>query len=238
MFNVKMSIIGRSGGRSAVASAAYRARTALDDATQGRRFDYSQKTDLLHSAIMLPHDAPEELADRATLWNTVEAGEKRVDAQLAREFAFSLPRELPDAELIELARSFVQETFVERGMIADVNIHKPRAKDGGSQPHAHVMLTMRSVGPGGFGNKERSWNRAELATAWREELAVRTNRALAAAGLEKRVDHRSLAERGIALKPQVTIGWQNRAEGWRRSGHELRTTAGCWSKTPPWRWRR
>jgi hypothetical protein len=35
------------------------------------------------------------------------------------------------------------------------NIHNPKAKDGGEQPHAHVMLTMREIGPDGFGLKRR-----------------------------------------------------------------------------------
>ena len=43
-------------------------------------------------------------------------------------------------------------------MIADINIHNPKASDGLDQPHAHVTLTMRDIGPDGFGNKRRDWN--------------------------------------------------------------------------------
>ena len=48
-------------------------------------------------------------------------------------------------------------------MVADLNVHWGRAADGEEQPHAHVMLTMREVGPDGFGKKVRAWNRTERA---------------------------------------------------------------------------
>ena len=70
-----------------------------------------------------PADAPDRLLDRSTLWNKVEAGEKRKDAQLAREVEFALPRELTQAEAIGLAQDFVREQFVARGMVADLNVH-------------------------------------------------------------------------------------------------------------------
>jgi hypothetical protein len=111
---------------------------------------------------MLPEGAPERLNDRATLWNEVEAGEKRKDAQLAREVEFSIPRELNQAQGVELARDFVEKQFVERGMVADLNVHWDMGKDGQPKPHAHVMLSMREVGPEGFGQKVREWNSAEL----------------------------------------------------------------------------
>jgi ATP-dependent exoDNAse (exonuclease V) alpha subunit len=99
---------------------------------------------------MLPEGAPERLNDRATLWNEVEAGEKRKDAQLAREVEFSIPRELNQAQGVALAREFVEKQFVERGMVADMNVHWDMGKDGQPKPHAHVMLSMREVGAGGL----------------------------------------------------------------------------------------
>src|SRR3546814_4270544 len=88
----------------------------------------------------------------------VEAGEKRKDAQLAREVEFSIPREMNQAQGVELARDFVNKQFVERGMVADLNVHWDMGKDGQPKPHAHVMLSMREVGPEGFGQKVREWN--------------------------------------------------------------------------------
>ncbi len=94
IFHFSAKVIGRSSGRSAVAAAAYRAGERLHDERIDRDHDFTNKAGVLHSEVMLPKGAPEALADRATLWNAVEAAEKRKDAQLAREVEFALPREL------------------------------------------------------------------------------------------------------------------------------------------------
>src|SRR3546814_9905244 len=85
---------------SAVASAAYRAAERLHDDRLGRDHDFSNKAGVVHSEIMLPVGAPERLNDRTTLWNEVEAGEIRKDAQLAREVEFSIPREMQDRQRV------------------------------------------------------------------------------------------------------------------------------------------
>ena len=82
-------------------------------------------------------------------------GEKRKDAQLAREIEFSIPREMSRDQGVLLAGDFVSREFVDRGMVADLNVLWDRAEDGSPKPHAHVMLSMREVGPDGFGQKER-----------------------------------------------------------------------------------
>ena len=81
------------------------------------------------------------------LWNAVEAAEKRKDARLAREIQLALPRELDREAQIALVRDFVTEQMVARGMVADFAIHDVRARDGGRQPHSHVMLTTRADRP-------------------------------------------------------------------------------------------
>src|SRR3546814_8220101 len=70
---------------------------------------------------------------------------------------------------IGLARDFVQAEFVERGMIADLNVHWDIGAEGLAKPHAHVMLTMRAMNEQGFGAKERDWNRTELVEERSEE---------------------------------------------------------------------
>ena len=54
--------------------------------------------------------------------------EKRKDAQLAREVEFAIPRELTQAQGMELARDFVRDEFVDRGMVADLNVHWDMAR--------------------------------------------------------------------------------------------------------------
>lgn len=206
IYHFSAKVIGRGAGRSAVAAAAYRAAERLHDERLGRDHDFTAKAGVVHSEIVAPEGAPERWRDRATLWNEVEAGERRKDAQLARDVEIALPRELSKAEAVALARDFVSEQFVSRGMVADLNVHWGVGKDGEAQPHAHVMLTMRRVEGDGFGPKERDWNGTELLVGWRERWAELANARLAELGHEARIDHRSLAAQGIALEPQGKVG--------------------------------
>jgi Ti-type conjugative transfer relaxase TraA len=206
IYHLHVKVIGRKSGSSAVASAAYRSGLRLRDERLNRAQDFSAKRGVVHSEVMLPENAPEAWRDRERLWNDVEAFEIRKDAQLAREVEFALPREMTQAQGIELARDFVQAEFVDRGMIADLNVHWDMAEDGMPKPHAHVMLTMRAVDENGFGQKVRDWNRTEMVERWRERWAEITNERLAELDIDARIDHRSLEAQGIALEPQSQIG--------------------------------
>jgi ATP-dependent exoDNAse (exonuclease V) alpha subunit len=202
IYHLHVKVIGRKSGSSAVASAAYRSGSRLRDERLDRSHDFSAKRGVVHSEVMLPENAPEARRDRERLWNDVEAVEIRKDAQLAREVEFALPREMTQAQGIELARDFVQAEFVDRGMIADLNVHWDMAEDGMPKPHAHVMLTMRAVDENGFGPKVRDWNRTKMVERWRERWAELTNERLAELDIDARIDHRSLEAQGITLEPQ------------------------------------
>ncbi len=206
IYHFSVKVISRATGASAVASAAYRSASRLHDERLDRDHDFTNKSGVVHSEVMLPDGAPEQLFDRATLWNTVEAGEKRKDAQLSREVEFAIPREMDQAQGIELARDFVQREMVDRGMVADLNVHWDIGPDGLAKPHAHVMLSMREVVAEGFGAKVRAWNRTELVEHWREAWADHVNERLAQLDIDARIDHRSLEDQGIDLEPQHKIG--------------------------------
>ena len=206
IYHFSAKVISRQTGASAVASAAYRSADRLFDERANRHHDFSNKAGVIHREVLLPEGAPERLNDRATLWNEVEAGEKRKDAQLAREVEFSIPREMNEKQGVQLARDFVKKQFVDRGMVADLNVHWDKAKDGSPKPHAHVMLAMRDVGPEGFGKKNRDWNSTELLKGWREAWSAHVNERMAELGLEGRIDHRSYLRQGIDLEPQHKIG--------------------------------
>lgn len=206
IYHFSAKIISRNTGASAVASAAYRSASELHDDRLNRNHDFSNKAGVIHSEVMLPEGAPERLNDRSTLWNEVEAGEKRKDAQLAREVEFSIPREMNEKQGVALAQEFVKKQFVDRGMVADLNVHWDKARDGSPKPHAHVMLAMRGVGPDGFGQKNRDWNSTELLKDWREAWSAHVNERMAELGHEGRIDHRSYEAQGIELEPQHKIG--------------------------------
>src|SRR3546814_113769 len=123
IYHFSTKVISRAAGSSALAAATYRSASRLHDERLDRHHDFSNKAGVVHSEVMLPDGAPEEWRDRERLWNDVEAAEVRKDAQLAREIEFAIPRELDQAEGIRLAREFVEREFVERGMVADLNVH-------------------------------------------------------------------------------------------------------------------
>jgi Ti-type conjugative transfer relaxase TraA len=206
IYHLHVKVIGRKSGSSAVASAAYRSGSRLRDERLDRCHDFSGKRGVVHSEVMLQEKAPQAWSDRERLWNDVEVFEVRKDAQLAREVEFAIPREMSERDGIELARDFVRGEFVDRGMIADLNVHWDMAEDGMPKPHAHVMLTMRAVDGNGFGQKVRDWNRTEMLERWRERWAELANDRLAELDIDARIDHRSLERQGIALEPQSQIG--------------------------------
>lgn len=141
IYHNSSKIIGRSQGRSAVGASAYRSGEKLHNEYDGIEHDYTKKTGVVYSEIMIPPQAKEEFKNREVLWNQVEKIEKSKDSQLAREVEVSLPKEFDRAEQIELIKSYVQDNFVKNGMCADINIHDK----GDGNPHAHVMLTMREI---------------------------------------------------------------------------------------------
>ena len=206
IYHFSAKVISRANGSSAVASAAYRSASELHDERLGRSHNFTDKTGVVHSEVMAPEGSPERWQGREALWNEVEAGEIRKDAQLAREIEFSIPREMSQAQGVELARDFVSQEFVDRGMVADLNVHWDIGPDGLAKPHAHVMLSMREAGPDGFGKKVREWNSTELLTDWREAWAEHVNTRLAELDIDARVDHRTLEAQGIDLEPQHKIG--------------------------------
>jgi len=218
IYRFSAAIISRAKGRSSVAAAAYRSGSQLADERTGAVHDYTRKSDIQHSEILAPEGAPDWVQDRAALWNAVEAVERRKDAQLAREVQLALPRELDAERQIALLRRFVRDEFVARGMVADFSLHDHVGSDGQPQPHAHVMLAMRSVDETGFGLKVRDWNSDELLVHWREQWAHQANAQLAEAGEEVRIDHRTLA----AQRAEAQAHAAAEPEGERRDALEMR----------------
>jgi ATP-dependent exoDNAse (exonuclease V) alpha subunit len=195
IYHFSVQLLQRSKGRSAIAAAAYRSASLLRDERSGQRHDYRGRRGVVWSGVLLPEGAPAHLGDRQQLWSQVEAMERRGDAQLAREINLALPRELGAAQRQELLLKFVQEVFVDHGMVADVAIHEPVPGKNVSPDnhHAHIMLALRRVTRAGLHRvKTREWNSRALLEQWRARWGAYQNRALAGGGRSERVDHRTL----------------------------------------------
>lgn len=220
-YRFQISSIGRSTGRRATAAAAYRAGERLRDERSGKIYNHSSRKDVVHTEILLPahlRGAADEWAQhREKLWNLAERTEKRANSLVAREYQVALPHELSSAQQVALARAFSRELAERYRVAVDLAVHQPRPDGDPRNFHAHLLTTTREVHPKGLGAKtgldmqarerlrrELPDHRAEY-RALRERWASLTNEALREANVEARVDHRSLAERGIDREPLPSI---------------------------------
>ena len=207
IYHLRATMISRSQGRSATAASAYRVAERIEDRRTGLTFDYAARGGVDHTEILAPDHAPDWVRDRSELWNRVEESETRKNSQVAREVRVALPDELTHAQRVALVRDYAQAQFVDRGMVADIALHAPGREGDERNHHAHILLTTReveaegSVPGGGFTTKNRDWNKVEVLEGWREAWARDSNAALERAGIEDRVDHRTLvAQRDEALE--------------------------------------
>ncbi|NCO04512.1 MAG: MobA/MobL family protein, partial [Alphaproteobacteria bacterium] len=255
IFFARASFCSRSSGKGAVAQAAYRSGKAFKDNQRNRTFDYSKKTDRhdIHQNILLPIGAPEWMKNSERLWNHVQEFEtnlifkrykgthndpiKREKSLAGRQKALgsaqdswnqiiALPRELNQAQNIEMLEAYLQKRFVSRGLICDYSIHKDKGNW-----HAHVAVTLREILPtGNFSEKKITsykgleshkdpFCRQQYSETARV-LADTMNNSLERAGVLDRVDHRSLEEQGI--KRQATIHEGSYARLLEKSGEKSR----------------
>ena len=191
--------------RSIVAASAYRSGSKIRDDHNNVTHNYQARTQgVVETALLYPENAPAWARDPSQLWNKVEAGEKRKDAQLAREFILAVPPELSPQEQFELATDWVKKDLVSLGMVAEISLHHPKS---GTNPHVHVLCTLRKLDGEDFSaKKSREWNENSLLCHWRESWCKAENDALEKAGRPERVDHRSLKARGIDRVPEPKLG--------------------------------
>ena len=232
LYHFHVTQIKRSAGQSAIASAAYRSGEKLYSEYYGETSDYSHKKGVICSEILLPPNAPTEYADRQTLWNALEQAERNKDAQLAYSFDIALQNEFSLEENIALARQFVSEQLVSRGMIADLAIHMPDKEI--QNPHFHILCPIRPLKENGkWGYKQHrvyhldengnrildengkatfdavpttDWGSPERLEFWRAAWAALCNAKFAEKGLDCRIDHRSYERQGVDQIPTIHEG--------------------------------
>ena len=164
----------------------------------------------------------------------MEEFEKDPKAKLAYSFDIALQNEFTLEENMAIARQFVMENFVAKGMIVDMAVHDPDKGGGIPNPHIHVMCPVRPMREDGtWGEKQKreylfdvdgnpildekgkqkfnavpttDWNRPELLEQWRKAWADLVNEEFRKRGIKEQIDHRSYAEQGIDLIPQVHEG--------------------------------
>ena len=234
LYHFHVARVLRSRGQSSIEAAAYRAGARLEDYYYGKIADYTAKGGVICAEILAPDYVPESFYNREFLWNAVEEVEKHPKAQLAYSFDIALQNEFTIEENIGIARQFVMENFVAKGMIVDMAVHDPDKGGGIPNPHIHVMCPVRPMREDGtWGEKQKreylfdaagnpildgkgkqkfnavpttDWNRPEVLEQWRKAWADLVNEEFRKHGIKEQIDHRSYAEQGIDLIPQVHEG--------------------------------
>ena len=195
IYHLSAKVVSRTSGRSAVAAAAYRSGERLLDARTGLAHDFRARSGVVTSFIVAPADAPEWALDRQSLWSATEVHETRSNSTTAREWEAALPDELDADQRAALARSFAAAMVERFGVVADCALHAPSREGDERNHHLHILTTTRAVDAQGFGAKTRELDGGKGRGAAVEEIralwADLTNRALEAAQVNARVDHRS-----------------------------------------------
>ena len=244
-----MVILGRGGNRSVQkqsaygsgtkvvkiaaiqGAAAYRSGEAIRDEQQARTYDYSERDDVQRTGMMLPENAPEYANDRERYWNEVDRRETHPRAQLARSIIIGLPRELDLDQNEALLRDFIQQEFVDKGVVTDYAIHLGKSSDNDARgnPHAHVLVSMRGFNADGTWKKQKArelngydesrthdrdgnfipvHQRFFSMDDWRDAWGRLQNDHLATAGSDATVNMHSYARQGIDQIPTIHMGYE------------------------------
>ncbi|MQS77020.1 nickase, partial [Lactobacillus halodurans] len=253
IFHMSFSNISAGKGRSAIASAAYRSGEKLFDDKEGRRYFYARSV-IPESFILTPKNAPEWASDREKLWNEVEKNDRKSNSRYAKEFNVALPVELSESEQKELLTKYVQENFVDQGMVADVAIHR----DHPDNPHAHVMLTNRPFNPdGSWGLKAKTqyikdengkqlltksgfpkqrkiwlvdWDKKEKINEWRKNWALSVNQFLAQKNIPDRISEKSFVDQGIQETPTQHEGINSQRKNRKAFNQQVRAQRNAQAK--------
>lgn len=218
-FHLEFKNISRGQGRSVTKAANYISGEKLHDEYNGETY-YNRRQDILHREIFQPAFAPPGFYDLQKLCEEIDRVENRYDARTAREFKGSLPNELPLHEIIRIVREYVALNFTDQGLCAITAIHEGKNENepAKNNPHVHILVPTRFVGPDGFSKKkDRAHNHTKYAGIWREQWALVQNRAYERNGLEIRVSHEILEVQGEYGREPTNhlsrIDWQKENHG-------------------------
>lgn len=176
IYRLERKSISRGNNHNLVAAVAYRAGLKLTDnnkLNEGvRTHDYTQKTDVAHSEILLPDELSvqmsragltlnlEEVANLVEKGETTLRGKKKMGAKLANEYVLAGSHELSLDENIKAFQEFAKQQSEEQNVIAMVFVHDPKfgndmsaddkAADNTKSKdprniHAHIILLSRQV---------------------------------------------------------------------------------------------
>lgn len=153
----RLEYVSRSTGGNACRKSAYNERSAVECDRTGQLFNFTKKTDNVFHEVLLPKGAHEKFKYSSVLWNEAEKWEKRINSQVCKDVVLALPKEkcVTLEHKIKIAKEFIEQEFVSKGLAAQLDIHSPHEEN--ENWHAHVLVTTRYFDETGetFGKKAR-----------------------------------------------------------------------------------
>ena len=217
-YHVEVSPLSRGKGRSLGSVLSYISGKEIHDNYSGKTYRH-RRFDLVQFRVYLPPSAPNALRDLQCLCDELNKVEKRKDARTGRLFICSLPNELMPGEWARIVNEFIQENFVSQGLCAVAAIHRGKLPSNHpkSNPHVHIIVSTRTVGPEGFNpKKDREHNQRSYIEIWRRAWARVQNRAYERCHVKKRVSHESLRVQGVERKPTRHVSYVDLQRGERQ----------------------
>lgn len=152
-FTPSLQVLQRSKGRNAVAAAAYRSCTLLNDEQLGKVYDYRLKAGHVCTELFGVAGLEMSVDDIGTLWNKAERSEKRKNSAVARELMVPLPHGWTDEQRLLCVRGLAEMLVARYGVAVMASIHRPA---NGQNYHVHILFTTREVDAQmNFGKKTR-----------------------------------------------------------------------------------
>ncbi|OOW84412.1 plasmid mobilization protein [Xanthomonas axonopodis pv. clitoriae] len=198
IYHVSIKSFSRGKGQSSVAAAAYRAGFNLRDTAHKTTHKYGKRSGVVSQHMLAPEGAPRWCFDVRSFWDINEQHETRANARTAREVEVSLPQSLDALQRKALALELGQ-LLVDRYQAAVlVAIHAPGRRGDQRNHHVHLLISARKVDANGLGERAcaefdaRQGAGATEMKVLRGKIASVINAHLIMAGVEVRVDHRTL----------------------------------------------
>jgi hypothetical protein len=179
--------------------------------------------------------------DKARAWMDAEESRDRINARVADKLMVALPIELTPQQRVELVTGFAEAVSQGRTPWIAAIHDGPADSD---NPHAHIMFRDRDIQTGRrVMQLSEKGSTSRLRVAWQEHA----NRALEAAGVAARIDHRSLEQQGIDREAGLHVGqagqlyegletyeWTRHAENEKRLSRNKVRAPGIPEAQPEW----
>lgn len=222
LYHLSSKVHGRNkdSKKTAVAAAAYRNGERYEG-IDGHVSNYSRKKVDGHNLIYPSY--VENKPDAQALWQMADRAELKKDGTVkdssrsAREFEFSLMRELTPGQNKFLAREFARYISEKYGVACNIAFHHLEGKN----PHAHMMYTVRKIeADGTLSEKVRELDKKNVLLDARKKWAELATTHLQKAGFDIVLSEKSFQEQGIKHEPakHVNADKYHRAK---RLGEEL-----------------